>query len=60
MPMPDEPMPPDPPDPMPDPIPMGEGDIMGMGDDFLLLIMKLNPLDFLALATEMEEITGAA
>lgn len=48
-------MPPDPPDPMPIP----EGDIIGEGD-FLLLAMKLNPLDADALVTEKEEITGAA
>lgn len=44
---------------IPIPIPMPEGDIIGEGD-FFLLIMKLNPLAAEALDTEKEEITGAA
>ncbi len=40
-------------------IPMPEGDIIGEGS-FLLLTLKLNPSLEAALATEKEEITGAA
>ena len=42
------------------PIIMPVGDIMGEGDDFMLLIIQLNPLAAEALDTEKEEITGAA